>query len=66
MNNIVSTKEIKSPYRCLIRENAYFWIVNVDFEKGKIERVQRYGRSDCTLSLHRAITLARWAIEEVI
>ena len=45
MNNIVSTKEIKSPYRCLIRENAYFWIVNVDFEKGKIERVQRYGRA---------------------
>lgn len=45
MNNIVSTEDIKSPYRCLIRENAYFWIVNVDFEKGKIERIQRYGRA---------------------
>lgn len=47
MNNITSTKDvaIKSPYRCLIRENAYFWIVNVDFEKGKIERMQKYGRA---------------------
>jgi hypothetical protein len=45
MDNIVSTEKIKSPYRCLIRENAYFWIVNIDFDLGKIERVQKYGRA---------------------
>ncbi len=33
------------PCRCLIRENAYFWIVDVDFDKGKIEKIQKYGRA---------------------
>ncbi|MGK7896412.1 MAG: hypothetical protein AB4372_23050 [Xenococcus sp. (in: cyanobacteria)] len=36
---------INPPYRCLIRENAYFWIVNVFFAEGRIERVRRYGRA---------------------
>jgi hypothetical protein len=42
---VKNTNKGKLPYRCLIRENAYFWIVDVDFEKGKIERIQRYGRA---------------------
>ncbi|MGL5943192.1 MAG: hypothetical protein ACRC2S_23080 [Waterburya sp.] len=42
---VKGTKESNLPHRCIIRENAYFWIVDVDFEKGKIKRIQRYGRA---------------------
>lgn len=42
---VKNINKIDAPYRCLIRENAYFWIVDVFFETGRIERIKRYGRA---------------------